>query len=86
MGELGKIYVCLFDENNLTSVSNHAFGLAEMPTDWRLARFKEVALIDPDFIAFSKAGEVLVFEDMQFIVVENEKAEMCDECIERGGY
>ncbi|WP_075620393.1 hypothetical protein [Paenisporosarcina indica] len=84
--KMERIYVCLWDDENLVSSNNHAVGLAEMPTDRKLARFKEVALIDPDFIAFSDVGEVLIFEDMEFIVLENNKAEMSDECIEEEGY
>ncbi len=84
--ELETIFVSLYNDEYLTSANNHAFGTSEMPTDWGLARFKDVALIDPDFIAFSRVGEVLIFEDMEIIVVDNPKAEMCDECIEEEGY
>lgn len=84
--ELTYIFVSLFNDEHLTSVNNHAIGTLEIPTEWGLARFKDVALIDPDFIAFSRVGDVLVFEDMEMIIVDNLKAQLCDECIEEEGY
>ena len=84
--ELLYIFVCMYDEDNLVSVNNGAVGLLEYPTDRNLAQFKEVALIDPDFIAFSSVGSVLVFADMEMIIVDNLKTELCGECLEKEGY
>lgn len=88
--EMQKIYVCMFDSENLVSMDNHAVGFVEedkfLNSDRQLASFKEVALIDPNFIAFQEIGVVLIFEDMELIILSNPKADMCKDCIVENGF
>ena len=81
-----RVYVTLWDSDNITRSDNHGVGLFEKYEGTKLARFKEVALIDPNFIAFYSEDSTLVFEDMEIKVTKNNKANMSDEEIEIRGY
>ena len=87
--ELNTLFVCMYDDENLVSMGNHAVGFCErhVRSDSRpLAKFREVALIDPNFIAMTEVGTLLVFEDMEMIVVDNPKSDMDEEELEDWGY
>jgi len=81
-----KTYVSLWDSERISSSGNHGVGFLENYEDMKLARFKDVMLVDPNFIAFGKEGDIYVFEDMEIEIKANPKAKMNDEEIEELGY